>query len=1221
MDILRKYKYTKYLAHKDKCFGYLTGTSVFTVQATDNDAGDDGTLSYSLGSIENAFVIESRTGLVRLMETLDRETITDFEVEIFATDMSNTFRKTASINVRIQILDRNDNEPVCEKRFYSKDLIPPITSGDVIQSLNCSDADTGGNSKLSYFIVSGNTNSDFSMSADGKLVVMQKPKSSLYRLQIHVTDNGSPPLETFVLIVLRVGGTPEIRNLPTKLSILESTNIGVPFFEVQATSVSQDLEYFIKSVTSDRSETTLLSEIVKIDRVSGKCFIWNELDREEISHYTIAVGVKDKISNKQTEEIIELTVLDENDNSPKFQKSIYNISLMENIKVGTDVINLVAYDRDLNENSELSFDIVEGNEDNSFVIDKGGVVKIRGVIDREKYDTFTLTVTATDNSKMNRRTGTTTVLVTILDSDEYIPEFIDFGSKMETHLPEDTPLAAKIFTVTARDLDAHKELTYHIDDASKEHFIIERDSGEIFLSRLLDREKQDLHMLVITAEGNARVITASVTLSVSDINDNDPEFSSNLYKFDVNERSKIGTFIGNINVTDADKGENALLSFAITKGNFGNAFVLQENKIYLSGNLDYEILNEFILEIEARDNGTPQRTSSTSVIVEVTPEYRIPKFAVNLEVIHVTENTHTGYFIYDADATLQGAKEGHGNELMYSIEGGNENGYYSISRSTGEIAIARKFNDKFDNDAFMLHIRAKNIYKTSLSDEMTLKIEIDDVNDNTPVFEKDMYTLNVKENAKIGLSIGSVTASDQDRGENALITYQLIRNEDAETFRIDPFIGTLSLKKELNFMYSTKYQLSVIAFDNGSPRLTGSTYVIVYIYDVNDKPPVFENENLNIKVRENYAIGRTIYQVRAHDGDTGIGGELLYKIVTGNGNGTFELDSESGEITLAKELDREATESYILIIEAEDKGLPSLTGTTTLSVVVTDVNDNIPYFTEPLYEISLDRFSPVETHVLSVAALDSDKGDNSVIEYKIFKDHDELFQIDGKSGQIFTFSELTEANNDIQLYIIATDRGIPRLSSSVTVSIEIYPPLVTETEDFSFAISEYASPNSFIGAVGSQVSSSSSEYRIVSGNYQKHFRISKDEGNIFLDGVLDRERYSDYYLHVKSTNRLNQNIETDIYVHISVTDENDNSPQFSETVYDITVLEHTPIDFSVAKVVASDLDDGSNGKVSYSIINGEGETQENYFHWMKTAHLLFVRQYRTKLLIIYSSKL
>lgn len=1165
---------------------------MFTVHATDSDSGMDGILAYDVGQSEDAFVVESRTGIVRLLKTLDRETEEHFEVSILVTDLSQTERKSGSITVRIDVLDRNDNPPICEKSIYAKKLVPPTSSGDIILTVKCSDADDAGNSKLSYSIISGNANSDFSMSTYGSLILMRKPTSPEYRLEIQVSDNGKQSFDTIVLIVIAIGGTPEIKNLPKKLAFSEGVSLGSTIFQVRATSVSEQLEFFIKNITSDKESTSPGTPLIKVDRFSGKLFTWQEFDREYTDHYEVAVIVKETISGIEVEGVIDVSILDLNDNIPMFEKSLYNFSVMESVTVNTEVINLVANDRDINENADLDYTIFDGNKDNAFVIDGNGIVRIRTIIDREKTDLYTLVVVASDRGKRTRLTGSTTVLVSVLDVDEYSPVFINVGADLETILPEDTPLAARIFEMKARDLDVHRKLTYSINDASKEHFIIDNDSGYIFLSRLLDREAQDLHTLVVTAEGQDKVVTATIMLSVSDINDNDPVFSTNLYKFDVHETSKPNNIVGSVEVMDADVGENAFVSISVTKGNIANAFGLMNSNLFVTGNLDYEMISEYILELEARDSGSPQRTSTASVIIQVTPEYRIPKFAINLEVIHIPENVHVGNSVYDADATLSGAREGHGNDLMYAIESGNENGIFSLNRETGEITVARNLDRSVDKEVLMLQVVARNIYDPSLSDAMTVKLEIDDINDKTPTFETESYTFHIREDTTIGIWIGTVSATDLDRAQNAFITYEVVESEDAETFRIDPFVGTLSLKKQLNYMYNTRYQLSVIAYDNGSPRLTGTTYVTVDIIDVNDKPPTFEIERPLIRIRENYAVGRNIHQIKAHDGDTGVGGEVLYKLISGNENGTFVLDSESGEIAVASELDRESVESYIFVVEAEDKGTPSLTGTTTLSITVTDVNDNTPTFTDSSYEVSLNRFSPIETHMLSVAAVDIDVGDNAVVEYQISQEHEEYFQIDSKAGHIFTFSDLTAVGNYIEIAVIAKDRGIPSLSASATVSIEFHPPLFTETEDFSFDVSEYASPNTFIGAVGS---SPTSRYAIVNGNYKKHFRISEDDGNIYLNEVVDREVYSDYYIRVRSTHKLSPNIQTHIYVHITVTDENDNYPVFEETLYELVVLEHTPVGFSVGSITATDIDDSSNGMVTYSIVNGEGGDANKMF--------------------------
>ncbi|KAL4226555.1 Protocadherin Fat 4 [Mactra antiquata] len=1162
------------------------GMSVFTIEASDGDSGSDGEVTYTVQHPEDKFIVEAHTGIVRLLTALDRETLPEFKTTILAQDSSKTQKKSSSMTVNIKVVDNNDNQPICSKNFYSIQLSPPKSSGDVVLQLNCTDMDSAANSKLSYAIISGNMNTDFAISTDGNVVIMRKPSSSKYRLKIRVSDNGSPSFDTFVLIVITTGGQPSFENIPKTISVYENVEIGTSLFTLKAKSVSNQLEYSIMEL---KPKSDASSQIVKIDKIKGTIYSWNDFDRELNDRFTITVVAKDSVSGLEIEGNTDLVILDVNDNAPVFEKLVYNISIVENIALNSVVLVVKAEDADIDNNGEVEFAINDGNYDNALRINKNGELIVRSQIDREKIEAFALTVTANDKSTERRFTSTAEILITIIDIDEYAPEFVNMGSNLETELSEDTPIAAKVFAMVARDLDVNRKISYSIDSLSREHFIIDANTGDIFLTKYLDRETRNVHIIQVTATEHDKKVVAGITVRVLDVNDNDPTFDNNIYNFNVQEHTGIGTRIGELIVDDADADENGLVSVSITKGNHGNALIISENSLYVNGILDFESLNEYLLEIEARDGGTPQRTATAVVIIQVTPEYKIPMFAVREDMIHLPENSHVGYLVYDADATLSGAREGHGKDLMYSIENGNINGIFSINRETGEISIARRLDKKLDQSNFNIFLSARNIYNPHLSDMLALTVIVDDINDNAPTFEHKNYIFNVKEDAKLGTSIGLLTASDLDQGRNAFVTYELERNEDTDTFHIDEFIGTLSLKKSLNYLYKQDYQFYVLAYDHGSPSLTGTSYVQVKIMDINDKAPEFEGTESTIKVKENYPLNRNVHQVKATDGDSGVGGELLYKITKGNEAGMFELDSETGDITVAKQLDRESLDSLTLVLEAEDKGTPSLTGTMTLYILIVDVNDNVPYFTDNESEISLDRFAPVETHVLKVSALDKDEGSNALIEYQIFEEHDELFQIDSNTGHVYTFSDVSNVEDDISLTIVAMDHGYPRLTATVTILIELHPPLSVDKEDFSFTVSEYASPNNFIGSVASAVPS---KYSIISGNYKKHFRITEENGNIFLNKILDREEYTDYFLRVESTNRRNPSVHKKLNIHIVVKDENDNTPVFEKSKYEMSVLEHTPVGFSIGSFKATDIDYGDNGNVTYLIGTNKEEAEQ-----------------------------
>ncbi|WAR27082.1 FAT1-like protein [Mya arenaria] len=1174
------------------------GESVFKVEATDDDLGVDGDLSYRVGSNNDKFIVESRTGIVRLLSTLDWENEPELSVSFVASDNSETNQRSSSLVVNIAVQDRNDHWPVCEKNFYATTLSPPLQSGDIVLALNCSDADSQAYGKLYYYITSGNTNNDFSMSSDGKLVVTRKPTSAEYLLDIRIVDNGGPALETDVQVSIKVGGTPIITNLPGQITILENATIGTPVFITKATSVSQLINYAIAKVSPNGFDSDILKQMFKMDPISGQLYLWKSLDREKISSYEVVVRVTEEISGIVDHALLHVYVQDVNDNVPSFERTFHNVSIVENIEPNKSLLTVTANDLDENENSKITYAIRPGNGENVFRIDERGQILTRSAIDREIDEFFTLVITATDNGKTVRHTGTTTVLITVIDKDEYAPEFINIGSNLEINLKENTPIGVKIFAMQARDLDALTYVKYTIiNDQANNHFVIDTESGDIFLASFLDRESQDVHEIVVKAESQEQVVSGTVTVTVEDINDNEPMFLANVYKFEADENAREGTWVGNLVVTDEDTGDNALIETRIMKGNIGGVFQLRKVNgslisLYTVGKLSGMVINEYLLELEAKDKGVPALSSRASVIVQIVPEHKLPKFATDLEVIHIPENVHSGRSIFDADATLHGAIEGQGKDIVYFIVDGNTDEHFTIQREHGEITIAQRFHEIFSKISYTLQIEARNIYDPSLKDKQTLKIDIEDVNDHSPVFEKDNYELTLKEKTPIGFQIIALSATDKDRDNNAYLAYTLEQSEDATFFKIDPFTGTLSVKRVLSYSESTSYVFKAVVTDHGSPARTGTTRVQIAIIDINDNAPNFNKERTTLHVKENFEIGRIFHRVNAYDDDFGINSDIIYKVVSGNEQGTFAVDSDTGEVKLSKELDRETVDTYTFVINGEDKAIPSLTGSTTLDVVISDVNDNKPIFSQKEYSASVNRYAQLETYVLSVSAQDTDANKNALIDYQIVDGPPGIFQIDPNHGRIYTFSDLSLFENTVQLKVEARDRGFPRLSSAVDIFIEIKPPLIPERTDFEFEVSEYTNLNTFVGEISLP---GTSHYSIMGGNYKESFRVSEQDGNVFVSALLDREEYSDYFLIIRAVLTANPIIQKDINVHIKITDENDNPPYFENPLVQIQVLEHTPIGFTVASFRAVDNDSGKNAALTYGIVDSEEYGAQTFF--------------------------
>ncbi|XP_052284985.1 protocadherin Fat 4-like isoform X2 [Dreissena polymorpha] len=1180
----------------------IIGQSVFQVEATDRDVGPDGEIVYSLQNYDDHFAVESRTGIVILIASLDRETLSQLNVTIVAKDMSGTASKSTSISVNVVVLDRNDNPPTCHPMYYAAKLSSPIHSGDLVVTLTCTDADSPINAKLSYLIISGNTYNDFTLSLDGSVIVARKPASADYHLQINVIDSGNPSLSAEVLVFVQSGGNVSFVNIPHTVRIFENVTIGSQIFQLQSLSVSQQIVYQIQNISSNGNLMGSEAPYFKIDKLSGKLFVWRPLDREIQDTFLVFIKAKEIVSSHEVEDVLYIDIQDVNDNTPLFTQSFYEVSVTENIARSSHILTVKANDLDINENGLVSYAITTGNDQNTFTIDSQGRIFTNIALDRENKDIFALIVTATDGGSIKHNTGTTTVLISITDADGYHPELLNMGSNQVLHLKEDTPLGAKIFAMNATDMDGNKQLRYSISNKSQQHFLIDSISGDIFLIRLLDREQQRSHDIVVSASSPQRTGTVTVTISVLDVNDNQPTFSSNLYKFDIEETSVIGTVVGVVTVNDVDDGQNGDVNLYINKGNSNNYFDLRKlnsnaTEIFIRSMLSPSRMEtEYFLQLVATDKSEIPRSATAFVLILVRPEHKQPMFPTDLEIIHIPENVHIGRPVYDADATLLGAREGIGRDIMYFIKHADVyvQDMFFIDRESGELTVTRRFETSKDGFTFMVEIEAQNIYDPELTSEMTLQFEIDDVNDNSPIFSNSIYTYIIPEDTPAGKIFATLSASDIDKDQNSYLEYRLVESEDSNDFSIDTFTGVLSLKNNVNYEISKSYHFDAIVYDHGSPSLTATTSIVVEILDVNDNSPVFSINDHIIYVRENNNIDKVIHHIKATDEDSGKNGEVSLKIINGDQNGTFLLESRTGELRLVHKLDRETRSEYKIVIEARDQGTPSQSSNTTLNIIVKDLNDNAPMFSQSHYMTSVDRNVSTETRLLTLSANDADEGMNAKYDFHIINGSQEIFQIDPNLGHVYVLSDLQGFENSATLTVLVRDRGYPRLSSTAVIFINIRPQRSATKEDFTFSISEFAVPNTLIGNIAS---SSTSKYVIVSGNFKNKLRINEIDGSIFVNEKLDREEYPHYFLQVRATLSSDPSLQKDVNVKVIIEDENDNSPVFEKEMFNISVLEHSPVGLTVATIIAKDVDVGFNANLTYEIVNNSKDAQ--YF-WQIT---------------------
>lgn len=265
-----------------------------------------------------------------------------------------------------------------------------------------------------------------------------------------------------------------------------------------------------------------------------------------------------------------------------------------------------------------------------------------------------------------------------------------------------------------------------------------------------------------------------------------------------------------------------------------------------------------------------------------------PEFDTVVVKISVAENAELGSPIYAAHA--HDDDSGDNGAVIYQLLT-NPDGLFKIDSRQGFIMLTRKL-DFETTQKYALVIGAQDKGSPPLRSNLTLNIEVQDVNDNPPTFEKDEYQVNVAESLAVNSQFLQVNAIDLDTGNNARLTYRVKEEALADVFGIFPNSGSLYLKKSLDREMRDRYTLTVVATDNGLPPGSAAATVNVFVNDANDNDPVFTRDVYQFTIEENLEKGALVGVVSANDKDLDANAALRYSLLPANGS--FQLNSLTG---------------------------------------------------------------------------------------------------------------------------------------------------------------------------------------------------------------------------------------------------------------------------------------------------------------------------------------
>ncbi|XP_078117570.1 protocadherin alpha-3-like [Sander vitreus] len=436
------------------------------------------------------------------------------------------------------------------------------------------------------------------------------------------------------------------------------------------------------------------------------------------------------------------------------------------------------------------------------------------------------------------------------------------------------------------------------------------------------------------------------------------------------------------------------------------------------------------------------------VIVEITDvNDHSPSFPEKEQIFEIFEQTLPGkrfqlHTARDPDAGINSIR-------TYTLTS-NEHFEVDIRQSDEDkipFLVLKKSLDREQKDKHTLLVTAVDGGKPPRSGTLNVSIIVLDSNDNSPIFSQEIYQIEIQENVPVGTSIFQMNATDPDEGTNSEIEYSLgktLKKKVYDIFDLDKLTGEIRVKGVVDYEENDVYKLDIEASDKGTPPLTGECRVIIKIKDVNDNPPEIEVTSLSNTVSEDSKPGTMISLISFKDKDSGVNGNIITSITS---DVPFELKPSYKEniysVVTKGFLDREEVSHYEITIKATDCGEPPLSTFKTLSIQISDVNDNSPHFDQNPLQFYLVENNVPRNFIFSVSATDNDLNDNAAISYHIVRGGSQngimsFLNINSDNGHISALKSFDfETLKTFQFQVVVTDSGTPSLSSNVTVNVFI----------------------------------------------------------------------------------------------------------------------------------------------------------------------------------------
>ena len=1174
-------------------------------------------------------------GELRTCQPLNFELAEEYNFFVSACDLGNfSLCSNSTKPVKVTVIDRNDNPPVFDMPVYSASIPEDTAVGVNVTTLTVTDMDSDPNSVV--FFTLEPFGSPFILQSTGLVATIRVNQpfdyemgSREYVLRVNATNSALDATQrasVFVYInITDVNDNSPIVNGPVVFSVEEEVPAMTVVGEVVATDADSGsnalLTYNATLSSSTASNDCSNNALFSIGLNSGEISTCRPLDYEEDnSMYQFQIEVCDSAQVRRCIlSTITVNVMDINDNPPVFPNASISLDVQENSPPNLLLDVITTTDADSLANSDVLYTLNASNA--PFGIRNNDELYYTGAspLDFEsstKYYVLMLTATnEPNNTNYVTQNATAIVNITVIDRNDNPPLFPQDSANATIQEHATTGSLLYLLSTTDADSAENSAVSYEITTSDSpfsisDNMVVVESSAGLDLEDLKSPYFVDVVAINAPAAADDVTNTANFTVrvTITDINDNTPRFVSPLGIVTA-EDFPVNLEVSRVRAKDADTGLNAEVRFSLEGGSACQCGggCIEENFSSGSGDgsgsgigdtrctpivpfelspignldlcrpLDYEQYCMYVLTVTACDRGTPQLCNTTDITISVMDINDNEPVIVGQTMFTVRENATIGEEVGCVNAT--DADSGMNANVAFSLVSSEELPFNIVSNS-GCIRV----NSSLDHEADMTHtftVVATDGGNPALSSSATITVHVTNVNDHPPVFTSNT-TASVSEN-EINAFVIQVTTTDSDVAPFNSMTYSL-QNNPGGRFNITSageIRTAVPLNRETNPLFTV-----VVAASDGAFTVTQA--ILISVLDKNDNAPVYvgplqfnETENTNFTLFVDFV-----------DADIGMNSDLVFSV----NDSRFSFINNTRWLRNNQVLDRDpgtgGSPVLVLSVTATDQGLPAMSTSMDITVVLADENDNAPYPLPP-FNITVRDSTPLGVLVATLNAADDDEGINAEVVFS-FAVPDSSFFINSTTGEVtvagpITLDGDTAMSGNLSIRITNLDRSTDYIV--ILYIVDLLP--IFNPDNYIFSVTE----NDFSASIG-QVTAIDRDFNASNDRFFFQVLSSSPYGGFSFvnNSLISPAQYLDYedtsvFMLVIGVGN-GEMVFDNATVTVHVNDTNDNPPLLSPLNITVTIMENIQNGSIVLKAVGLDFDSGMNGQLDYALLSGDG--RENF---------------------------